>query len=105
MSKFNFTKMWVFTFIDSDQMCIECKEKYAKMLEWFEKYELFDNPVNNVKWVVDPDMNNNLIIKDLKITASPTTLFCDSKGNIFEILVGFPDQEWLEEYILPYVRV
>ena len=105
MEKFNYTKMWVFTFIDSKQMCIECKEKYLTMLEWFEKYELLDNPVNNVKWVVDPDMNNNLIAKDLHLIKSPTTLFCDSNGNIFNMHIGFPDTEMLEEYILPYVRV
>lgn len=105
LNKYPYTKMWVFTFIDHEEMCVDCQSKFSSMVNWFNKYGILDNSVNNTKWIIEPDMRNNLIAKEISITKSPTTYFCDENGNIFNIIVGFPEDEWLEEYILPYVSI
>jgi hypothetical protein len=102
-NKYPYTKLWVFTFIDNSVMCVDCVTKFNRMVEWFTKYGLLTNPVNNTKWVVEGDMSKCLIAQDIGITKSPTTYFCDQKGNIVNIITGFPENNWLEEYILPIV--
>ncbi len=103
LEKFNNTTLWMFTFIDSTKLCIECEQKFLVMLNWVQQFGLLKNPVNNVKWVVEDDMLNNLICRDIGIEKSPTHLLCDKMGNILDIVVGFPDEKWLEKYILPLV--
>lgn len=104
ISKFSNTTLWMFTFIDPSEMCVECTEKFQIMVDWFEKFGLLKNPVKNVKWIFEDDMKNNLICQDMGLQKSPTHLLCDSEGRILDIVVGFPEEEWLEKHLLPYVQ-
>lgn len=99
------TKLWVFTFASfDDSSCISCQEKLSAMVNWFHKYGLLENPINNVKWIFEDEMDDNLIAKDISLTKSPTHLFCNENGDIIDIVLGFPSPEWLEKYILPLVN-
>jgi len=104
LEKFSYTHMWIFTFIDSKDYCEECQVKFSIMSNWFNKYNLLNDPKKNVKWIVDDEIENNLIFKDLDIKKTPFHLFCDSNGKIIDIIYGFADDEWLEKHILPLIR-
>lgn len=104
LKKYPHTHMWVFTFLDEDDMCIECQTKFSKMSQWFSKYNLLDDVMKNVKWVFDDEIKNNLIFKDLGINKTPVHLFCDSNGKIIDIIYGFADVDWLDKHILPLIR-
>jgi hypothetical protein len=104
MIKYPGTKIWVFTFVDFTTGCLDCQEKLAAMVNWFNDYGLFDNPINNVKWIFEDEMEKNLIVNDIGITKSPTHYFCNEDGSVIDIVPGFPSPEWLEKYILPLVN-
>lgn len=105
MEQFSTTSLWIFSFLDNnDTMCMDCIEKIQIMVSWFDKFGLLKNPINNVKWIFEDDMLNNLISRDLGMTKSPTHLICDSNGNIIDIVTGFPDENWLNKNILPLVK-
>lgn len=105
MEQFNVTTLWIFTFLNKDDIiCVDCINKIQIMVAWFEKFGLLKNPVNNVKWIFEDDMLNNLICRDIGISKSPTHLFCNSDGNIIDIVTGFPDENWLDNNILPLVQ-
>jgi len=104
LKKFTYTHMWIFTFYDNKDFCIDCQSKFSKMAKWFAKYNLLNDVIKNVKWIVDDEIENNLIFKDLDIKKTPIHLFCDSNGKIIDIIYGFADDEWLEKYILPLIR-
>lgn len=101
--KFPITHMWIFTFYEDAELCTECQDKLSEMHSWFEKYNLFNDPIKNVKWVVDDDIANNLILIDLHVNKTPVHFFCDSDGKIVDIVYGFPDTVWLEKHILPLI--
>lgn len=105
LEKFPDTHIWLFSFFDQkDTECPDCTIKFQEMIEWFEKFGLLKNPVNNVKWIFEDNIKSNLICRDVGITKSPTHLICNSDGNILDILQGFPDSEWLTKYMLPIVN-
>jgi hypothetical protein len=104
LKKFPRTHMWIFTFYNNEDLCIECEEKFAKMAKWFVKYGLLEDLAKHVKWIVDDEIKNNLILKDLGIEKTPVHLFCDSNGKIIDTAFGFPDPNWLQKYILPLIR-
>lgn len=100
MRRYPSTKLFMFTFIDNDRMCTECAEKFGEMLEWFNRYGVLNDPVNNVKWIFEDEMEKNLIALDIGISKSPTHLICDGDGNVKDIVTGFPSSEWLEKHFL-----
>ena len=105
MEQFSVTKLWIFTFLDkNDTICVDCISKIQIMVNWFEKFGLLKNPINNIKWIFEDDMSNNLICRDMGISKSPTHLLCDSDGKIIDIVTGFPDENWLDSNILPLVK-
>lgn len=104
LKRFPTTKLFILTFVDSTKTCIECAEKFTEMINWFSKYNLLEDPINNVKWIFEDEMEKNLIIDDIGLVISPSNLICDGNGNIIDIVTGFPSTEWLEQYLLPMVR-
>lgn len=105
MLKYPETAVWIFSFFDKESMeCEDCMSKFKSMVMWFEKFGLLKNPINNVKWILTDDMKISLIYRDIGLsTNSPTHLICDKSGNILDIIKGFPDDRFLEKYILPLV--
>ena len=103
LEKFPRTYIWLFTFYEDSKLCQECSTKLSDMGAWFNKYGLFDNVIRNVKWVVDDDIQNNMILRDLNVKKTPIHFFCDDEGKIIDIIYGFPTTNWLEKYILPLV--
>lgn len=104
LHRFPATKLFIFTFVDRERMCTECTEKFGVMLDWFNKYGLMSDPINNVKWIFEDEMAENHIVNDIGITKSPTHLICDGDGNIKDIVAGFPSAEWLEKHFLQLLR-
>ena len=104
LSRYSYTRLWVFSFYDDENLCIDCETKFSSMIQWFNKYGLLEDVIKNVKWIVDDDIDNNLLLKDMGIKKTPVHLFCDTDGKIIDIIFGFPSQKWLEKYILPVVR-
>jgi len=105
LEKFKKTHIWLFTFYDDKNIrgCQECGSKLSEMGSWFAKYGLFDNLIKNVKWVIDDNVSNNMILKDMNVTKTPVHFFCDEQGKIIDIVYGFPTPDWLEKHILPLV--
>lgn len=104
--KFPITHIWIFTFYCAEEMekCEDCIVKLSKMGEWINKYGFLEDPIKNVKWVIDDEPGNNLILQDLHIEKMPVHIIANGEGKIFDVLYGFPDPRWLEKYILPFVR-
>ena len=96
--------MWVFVFYDENDQCPSCKQAFSDMFAWFNKYNLFDDPVRCVRSVIEPDPEKNWIYTDLGMHKLPAVVFCNDKGLIYDIVFEFPGQRWLEEYILPYIQ-
>lgn len=104
VSKKQRTLIWVFSFYDEKANCPVCKGALGEMFGWFHKYNLFKDPIRSVKVVVEPEPDKNLLYTDLHLNQLPVHLFCDSNGNIFDILYDTPNEKWLETYILPIVQ-
>jgi hypothetical protein len=104
MEQFPDTHMWIFTFYDDDEMCQECGPRLVEMGKWFKQYGILESLHRNVKWIIDDNISNNLILRDLNIVKTPVHFFCASDGKIIDIVYGFPTYEWLEKYILPMIR-
>lgn len=104
LEKFPRTKIWIFTFYRDADMCEDCPSKFAAMNQWFEKYNFFNDPLYNIKWVVEDDPDNNLIYIEMGFTKSPMHIFADENGRIIDIVSGFPPPKWLEKYILDVIR-
>lgn len=104
MSEYSSTFMWVFTFYGEDDLCDDCKFKFAAMNQWFIRYGLFTDPTRNVKWILEDEPEKNLIYQEMGFTKTPMHIFSDSDGKIIDIIMGFPTPEWLEKYILPLIK-
>ena len=104
LAQFPTTKLFIFMFADLVNPCVECRERFAKTVDWFTKYNLLNDPVNNTKLIIEAEMEKNLICADLGLTHSPTFMVCDPDGNIMDMFSGYPSDEWLEKYILPRVQ-
>lgn len=106
LEKYPITHIWMFTFYCAEEMkaCDDCAEKLAAMGEWINKYGFLEDPLKNVKWVIDDEPGNNLILKDLHIENTPVHIVTEGNGKIIDVLYGFPDQRWLEKYILGLIR-
>lgn len=104
LKKFPTTKVYLFTFLDIGTMCTECKEKLAAMHSWVTKYNLLEDPVNNMKWILEDEMKKNLIVDDMGITKSPTHIICDGNCRILDIVTGYPSPDWMEKHFLQFIR-
>jgi hypothetical protein len=71
------------------------------MISWFRKRDFLDNPSNNVKFIYEDNILGNPIARDIGIVKSPTHIFCGPDGTIHDIVLGTPNDEWLDQYILP----
>lgn len=96
--------LYVFAFFDGKNMCPKCKSDFSGMIEWFTKYNMFDDPARAVRIVLEDDPSHNLMYPDLGITKLPLFLYCDGTGRIMDIRFDFPSTRWLEEHILPYYQ-
>lgn len=105
LSKYSTTRMWIFTFYCEETMnkCDDCIEKLTAMGRWINKYGFMEDPVKNIKWIIEDEPEKNLIIQDLHIEKTPVHIITSGDGKIIEIFYGFPDTSWLEKYILPYI--
>jgi len=96
--------MWVFVFYDETDMCPQCKQSFSDMFAWFNKNNLFNDPIRCVRTVLEPDPKKNLIYTDLGMAKLPAVVFADEKCRILDILFEFPGEKWLNEYVLPYIQ-
>lgn len=96
--------MWVFSFFDEKNDCPVCRDGLSKMYGWFNKYGLTTDPVRGVRMVLENRPDTNLIYQDLGIEKLPVNIFTDSEGKVIDIIYEFPDEEWLDAYILPLVK-
>jgi len=96
--------MWVFSFYDGMAHCKVCKHSLEEMYGWFHKYGLLNDPVHGVRMVVEDEPHTNMIYNELGFTKLPMHIFTDGDGKIIDILFDFPDSEWLDKYILPYIQ-
>jgi hypothetical protein len=96
--------MWVFVFYDESQMCPKCKESYRDMLNWFNKYGLFEDPIRGVRIVIEPEPQKNLLFNDYHKTQLPCVIFADEKCRVLDEVFEFPGERWLNETILPFIQ-
>lgn len=96
--------MWVFIFYDESDMCPKCKESFSDMFTWFNKNNLFNDPIRCVRTVLEPEPKKNLIYTDLGMAKLPAVVFADEKCRVLDILFEFPGERWLNEYVLPYIQ-
>lgn len=96
--------MWVFSFYDGMANCKVCKHSLDEMYGWFNKYGLLNDPVRGVRMVVEDEPHTNMICNDFGFTKLPMHIFTDGDGRIIDMLFDFPEGEWLDRYILPYLQ-
>ena len=96
--------MWVFSFYNAKDECPVCKHGIERLYGWFSKYGLTEDPVRGVRIVLDDEADMNAIYNDLHFDIAPVNIFTDSEGKIIDILFEFPDESWLDKYILPFVQ-
>lgn len=96
--------MWVFSFYDGMSNCKVCKHSLEDMHAWFYKYGLLTDPVRGVRMVVEDEPHTNKMYNELGFSKLPMHIFTDGKGKIIDILYDFPDGEWLDKFILPYLQ-
>lgn len=93
--------VWIFAFFDEKELCAKCRTELTEMIEWFTKYDLFENPTRSARLVLETEPQNNLILADRGITKLPLFIYCDANGRIFDERYEFPTVKWLETNILP----
>lgn len=96
--------MWVFSFYDGLANCKICKHSLEEMYDWFNKYGLLNDPVRGVRIVIEDEPSTNMIYSDLRFNTVPVHIFADGEGKVIDILYDFPDTEWLNKFILPYIQ-
>lgn len=96
--------MWVFSFYDGMANCKVCKHSLDEMYGWFHKYGLLNDPVRGVRMVVEDEPHTNMIYNDFGFTKLPMHIFTDGDGKIIDMLFDFPEADWLDKYILPYLQ-
>lgn len=96
--------MWVFSFYNGMANCKVCKHALEEMYGWFNKYGLLNDPVRGVRMVVEDEPHTDKFYVELGFTKLPMHIFADGNGRVIDILYDFPDSEWLDKYILPYLQ-
>lgn len=96
--------MWVFSFYDAKSECPVCKHGLERLRDWFARYGLVDNPVRSVGLVADDDAPTSAILDDMHIDFAPVNIFADGDGKVIDILFEFPDDDWLDRNILPFIQ-
>jgi len=104
MEAFPKTAMWIFTFVEPGGACMSCGNMLDFMNEWFLKYSYFSDVRKHVKWIIEEELDRNLIWNQLGLINAPVHIFCNGNGLIFDIFHGFPDNEWLDDNILPWLE-
>ena len=96
--------MWVFSFYDGLSNCKVCKHSLDEIYGWFHEYGFLSNPTRGVRIVVEDEPHTNLMYNELGFSKLPMHIFTDGEGKIIDILYDFPDKEWLDKFILPYLQ-
>lgn len=96
--------MWVFSFYEAKNECPVCKHGIERMYEWFGKYGLLENPARGVRIVLDDEASTSAILDDMHVDYSPVNIFTDGEGKVIDMLFEFPDEAWLDKYILPFIQ-
>lgn len=96
--------MWIFIFYDENDLCPACKQAFSDLFDWLDKYNLREDPVRCVRTVIEPEPEKNLIYTDLGMQKLPAIVFCNENGLIYHVMFHFPEQKWLDTYILPYIQ-
>ena len=96
--------MWVYSFYNAKDECPVCRNGIQRLYEWFGKYGLTENPARGVRIVIDDEASTSAILDDLHIDFAPVNIFADEEGKIIDILYEFPDEQWLDRYILPFIQ-
>ena len=96
--------LWVFSFYDAKSECPVCRNGIERMYDWFHKFGLLTDPVRGVRMVLDDDPDSNPVFTDLKLASKPVNIFTDENGMVYDIIYEFPDDAWLDKYILPLIQ-
>jgi len=96
--------MWVFSFYEAKDECPVCKHGIETMYNWFDKYGLLENPARGVRIVIDDEAKKSAILDDMHVDFAPVNIFTDSEGKVIDMLFEFPNEPWLDKYILPFIQ-
>jgi len=96
--------MWVFSFFNAKDECPVCQGGLERLYGWFHRYGLLDNPARGVRIVIDDDAASSEILDDMHVDSAPVNIFADSEGKIIDMLFEYPDEWWLDKYILPFIQ-
>ena len=96
--------MWVFSCYVGMPKCKACKLSLDEVYGWFHKYGLLNDPVRGVRMVVEDEPHTNISYNDFGVTKLPMHIFTDGDGKIIDMLFDFPEADWLDKYILPYLQ-
>lgn len=56
------------------------------------------------KTLVEGQTSVDGIIEELGIKSPPVNIFTDADGKIIDMLFEYPDDAWLDKYILPFIQ-
>ena len=96
--------MWVFSFYNAKDECPVCKHGIESMYNWFGKHGLLENPARGVRIVIDDEASTSAILDDIHVDFAPVCMFTDGEGKVIDMIFEFPDDAWLEKYILPFIQ-
>jgi len=96
--------MWVYSFYNAKDECPVCKHGIETMYNWFGKHGLLENPTRGVRIVVDDEASTSSILDDIHVDFAPVNIFTDGEGKVIDMIFEFPDEYWLEKYILPFIQ-
>jgi hypothetical protein len=96
--------MWVFSFYEAKDECPVCKHGIETMYNWFNKYGLLENPARGVRIVIDDEASRSAILDDMHVDFAPVNIFTDADGKVIDMLFEFPNEPWLDKYILPFIQ-
>lgn len=96
--------MWVYSFYNAKDECPVCKGGLERLYGWFMKYGVLDNPAREVRIVIDDEASTSAILDDMHVDFAPVNIFADSEGRIIDMVFEYPDEWWLDRYILPFIQ-
>ena len=96
--------MWVFSFFNAKDECPVCKGGLERLYGWFMKYGLLDNPSREARIVIDDEASTSAILDDMHVDFAPVNIFADAEGKVIDMVFEYPDEWWLDKYILPFIQ-
>ena len=63
-----------------------------------------ENTPDDLLIVIDDEASTSAILDDMHVDFAPVNIFADAEGKVIDMVFEYPDEWWLDKYILPFIQ-